>query len=116
MRSRLGKLVVLLLLVGLTASACGSDKKNNASKSTTPKQTTTTAEQITATLAGSGSTFQKPFLAALFSAFLKPLFKGRPFDARQVWHPTLLLDATNLGLELLFQLLRQLQHPVNYSE
>jgi len=71
MRSRLGKLVVLLLLVGLTASACGSDKKNNASKSTTPKQTTTTAEQITATLAGSGSTFQKSFDEAVIEAFKK---------------------------------------------
>ena len=71
MRSRLGKLVVLLLLVGLTASACGSDKKNNAAKTTTPKQTTTTAEQITATLAGSGSTFQKSYDEAVIEAFKK---------------------------------------------
>ena len=70
MRSRLGNLVALLLLVGLVASACGSDKKK-ASSSTAPNATTTTAEQITATLAGSGSTFQKSYDEAVIEAFKK---------------------------------------------
>ena len=70
MRSRLGNLVALLLLVGLVASACGSDKKK-ASSSTAPNATTITAEQITATLAGSGSTFQKSYDEAVIEAFKK---------------------------------------------
>ena len=69
MRSRLANLVALLLLVGLVAALCGSDKKNDASSSTAPKGTTTTAEQITATLAGSGSTFQKSYDEAVIEAF-----------------------------------------------
>jgi len=66
MRSRLANLVALLLMVGLVASACGSSKKSSSSN-----KTTTTAERITATLAGSGSTFQKSFDEAVIEAFKK---------------------------------------------
>jgi len=71
MRSRLANLVALLLLVGLVASACGSSKKDKASNSTGSKKTATTVEQITATLAGSGSTFQKSYDEAVIEAFKK---------------------------------------------
>ncbi len=70
MRSRLANLVALLLMVGLVASACGSSKKSSSSRTTVANKTTT-AERITATLAGSGSTFQKSFDEAVIEAFKK---------------------------------------------
>ena len=69
MRSRLANLVALLLMVGLVASACGSSKKSSSSRTTVANKTT--AERITATLAGSGSTFQKSFDEAVIEAFKK---------------------------------------------
>jgi phosphate transport system substrate-binding protein len=71
MRKRLLFLLAPLLAVALVAGACGSPKKSDSSSTSGTTAAGATGEKITATLAGSGSTFQKSYDEAVIEAFQK---------------------------------------------
>lgn len=62
----------LVILLALAVAACGSSsKKASSDGGSGSTSTTAAAEKITATLAGSGSTFQKSFDEAVIESFKK---------------------------------------------
>lgn len=69
-RSRARWLVVLVLAVGLVATACGSDKKSGGGGSGNSSSTTAPAKELAAaTLNGSGATFPQAFYETVIQEF-----------------------------------------------
>lgn len=72
MRLKLPGVLTSVLVLGMTVAACGSSKSSTSPGDSSGGSTNATAsQQITATLNGSGSTFQKSFDEAVIDAFKK---------------------------------------------